>query len=82
MLSDDIEKDKTVLKAKGLTVATLDINDPSNYAQQLYAELRRLDQMGVDMLVAKKLPNQGIGKAVNDRLTKASFGSNKLPTLD
>jgi L-threonylcarbamoyladenylate synthase len=76
LLSCNAIEDSVKMKDKGLTVETLNITDPENYAQQLYAELRRLDKLGVDILIASKPPNQGIGKAVIDRLTKASFGSN------
>ncbi|NOY26259.1 MAG: threonylcarbamoyl-AMP synthase [Oligoflexia bacterium] len=64
------------LRADGLTVAILPgSQDASTYARQLYAELRRLDQLGVDVLVAQPAQAQGLGLAVNDRLTRAARGS-------
>ena len=42
-------------------------------AVNLYAAMRRLDKMGLKKIVAYRLPEHGLGKAVNDRITKASF---------
>ena len=41
-------------------------------AVNLYAAMRRLDKMGLDKIIAFKLPEEGLGKAVNDRISKAS----------
>jgi len=41
-------------------------------AVNLYAAMRRLDKMGLDMIIAYRLPEHGLGKAVNDRISKAS----------
>ncbi len=42
-------------------------------AQNLYNALHQLDEMNLQLIIAEKLPNYGIGKAVNDRLTRASY---------
>ncbi|MBI9106243.1 MAG: threonylcarbamoyl-AMP synthase [Spirochaetales bacterium] len=41
-------------------------------AVNLYAAMRRLDKMGLKKIIAYKLPEHGLGKAVNDRISKAS----------
>jgi L-threonylcarbamoyladenylate synthase len=41
-------------------------------AANLFRYLRELDQLGLDLLVAEKLPNEGLGAAINDRLRRAS----------
>ncbi len=41
-------------------------------ASRLYAALHRLDELGLDMIVAEKFPNTGMGKAINDRLQRAT----------
>ena len=41
-------------------------------AANLFAAMRRLDEKNLDLLVARTVPNQGLGRAINDRLTKAS----------
>jgi len=41
-------------------------------AVNLYAAIQRLDSMGLKMIVVERVPNVGIGRAINDRLEKAS----------
>ncbi len=41
-------------------------------AAHLFAALRRLDAAGLDLIVAHPVPPEGLGRAVNDRLTRAS----------
>lgn len=44
-------------------------------AQNLFAALRQLDAMNIDLIIAEKVPDIGIGKAINDRLTRAAAAS-------
>ncbi|MDP1562379.1 MAG: L-threonylcarbamoyladenylate synthase [Pirellulaceae bacterium] len=41
-------------------------------ATRLYAALRKLDQANLDLIVALALPAVGLGRAINDRLQRAS----------
>lgn len=41
-------------------------------ASRLYAVLHKLDKLGLDMIVAEKFPDTGMGKAINDRLHRAT----------
>lgn len=41
-------------------------------AKNLFAALRRLDGLDVDMIVGELLPETGLGRAVNDRLRRAA----------
>jgi len=41
-------------------------------ARNLYAAMHRLDNLNLDVIIAQKLPNVGLGKSINDRLTRAS----------
>lgn len=41
-------------------------------AANLFRYLRELDQLNLDLLVAEKLPDEGLGAAINDRLRRAS----------
>jgi len=43
-------------------------------AANLFRYLRELDQLNLDLLVAEKLPDEGLGAAINDRLRRASRG--------
>lgn len=44
-------------------------------AANLFAALHRLDALGLDLIVADTVPNEGLGAAINDRLSKASAGT-------
>jgi L-threonylcarbamoyladenylate synthase len=43
-------------------------------AANLFRHLRELDQSGVDLIVAERVPSQGLGAAILDRLERASHG--------
>ena len=40
-------------------------------AKNLFAALRSIDQLKVDVILAEIFPNEGIGRAINDRLNRA-----------
>jgi len=40
-------------------------------AKNLYAAMHRLDQCNADIIIAEKLPDEGLGKTINDRLKRA-----------
>ena len=48
-------------------------NDFREIAMNLFSDLRKLDNQNYDLIVWKKLVNEGLGIAINDRLTRASF---------
>ena len=48
--------------------------DAGECARRLYHALRRLDESGHDCLLARALPERGIGRAINDRLRRAARG--------
>lgn len=72
LLSDAPMTDKARLEGEGLTVALLRASTPAEYAKNLYSELRRLDALGVDVLIAERAPQEGLGEAINDRLSRAA----------
>lgn len=41
-------------------------------AKNLYDALHRLDSMQLDLIIAEYVPDEGIGTAINDRLTRAA----------
>ncbi|MFW5798762.1 MAG: Sua5 family C-terminal domain-containing protein, partial [Planctomycetota bacterium] len=41
-------------------------------ASNLFAAMHRLDAMGLDLIVALRAPEQGLGLAINDRLRRAA----------
>lgn len=51
--------------------------DTTTAAKNLFEMLRKIDRMGYGQIVAVKLPETGLGRAVNDRLTRASAAFNQ-----
>lgn len=41
-------------------------------AQNLYAALHRLDRRGLDVIIAERMPEEGLGKTINDKLERAT----------
>lgn len=46
--------------------------DLAEAAANVFAYLRELDKMDIDLIIAEPVPNTGIGRAINDRLRRAS----------
>jgi L-threonylcarbamoyladenylate synthase len=58
-----------------LVVASLGSQaEPEQVAQRLFAAMRSLEQAGVDCILARTLPREGVGQAVWDRLLRATEG--------
>ena len=41
-------------------------------AYNLYSAMHTMDNAGYDLIIVNKLPDEGIGKSINDRLNRAS----------
>ena len=46
--------------------------DLNEAARNLFSALRQLDQMDIDIILAESVPEEGLGKAINDRLRRAA----------
>lgn len=46
--------------------------DLKEAASKLYSSLHKLDDLGLDMIVAQVFPDFGLGKSINDRLERAT----------
>jgi L-threonylcarbamoyladenylate synthase len=46
--------------------------DLAEAARKLFAELRELDASGADRILAERVPDRGLGRAINDRLRRAA----------
>ena len=46
--------------------------DLAESASNLYDVLHQLDKMHLDIIIAEEFPNYGLGKSINDRLTRAT----------
>lgn len=66
----DVEAVAKAYRDKGLKVKMLRSSDVE--AHDLYASLRQADEEGVDVVVAPRPSEQGLGRAVADRLKRAS----------
>jgi L-threonylcarbamoyladenylate synthase len=58
------ERDKQVILSPA--------GDLDEAAKNLYEALHRLDSMQLDLIIAEYVPDEGIGTAINDRLTRAA----------
>jgi L-threonylcarbamoyladenylate synthase len=73
------EEDRGPLERAGVidyapVIALGPLDDIEHVARTLYAGLRALDSLGVDVILARAFPAQGIGLAVHDRLLRAAEG--------
>ncbi|MCL4122032.1 UNVERIFIED_CONTAM: hypothetical protein GTU68_043858 [Idotea baltica] len=62
ILSDSVQT-KIILSEKG---------SMQEAASKLYAALHELDQLGLDVIIAERFPDNGLGKSINDRLQRAT----------
>jgi len=46
--------------------------DLDEAARHLFAALRKMDQLDIDLILTEKFPEKGLGKAINDRLRRAA----------
>jgi L-threonylcarbamoyladenylate synthase len=49
-----------------------EIGDFNEAAASLYSSLHAMDKLELDVILIQKLPNQGLGVTINDRLTRAT----------
>lgn len=49
-----------------------EVGDLNESAQKLYASLHRLDHLNLDIIIAEKFPDFGLGRSINDRLRRAT----------
>jgi len=61
------------------TVEVLSVSgDLVEAAANLFAAMRRLDEADLDAIVAHRVPDSGLGLAINDRITRAAMPSEDL----
>lgn len=60
-----------------MTLDTVDL-DNRLIAKDFYQKLYDLDKQNFDVIVTKKFKDKGIGKALNDKLKRASAEMKKL----
>lgn len=67
LLFKDTVKDNTIAHQEVLSPA----GDLAAAAKELYAALHRLDKLDLDVIIAERFPDNGLGKTINDRLQRA-----------
>ncbi len=65
-------QEKRPLPAGTLEIVLSATGNPAEAAQRLFAALRTLDQSDVEVILAERAPEEGLGRAINDRLTRAA----------
>ena len=63
-----VSKDERFVAIRNLS----EKQDLREAAANLFRYLRELDEFGVDLIVAERVPDQGLGAAILDRLTRAA----------
>ena len=49
--------------------------DMAEAASKLYDAMHDLDHQNLDVIIAERFPDFGLGKSINDRLQRATFSS-------
>ena len=65
-LKDDAITTQIILSEKG---------NMAEAASKLYDAMHELDHQNLDVIIAEKLPDFGLGKSINDRLKRATYCS-------
>jgi L-threonylcarbamoyladenylate synthase len=55
-----------------ISIVLSESGDMHEAAKNLFSHLRKLDESNVDLIITEKVPNKGLGKAINDRLQRAA----------
>jgi L-threonylcarbamoyladenylate synthase len=58
-----------------LQLALSETGDLAEAARNLFAALRSLDQADIELILAESVPEEGLGRAINDRLRRAAAGA-------
>ncbi|HEX7366667.1 MAG TPA: L-threonylcarbamoyladenylate synthase [Pelobium sp.] len=87
ILTDDVAKAAAQAKHKNFVILTASKentlegfkyyflsakDDLTEAASNLYAALHHLDTLNLDLIIAEKCADEGLGKTINDRLTRAA----------
>ncbi|MDH4459802.1 MAG: L-threonylcarbamoyladenylate synthase [Flectobacillus sp.] len=65
-------QNKLLTERDVLQVVLSEAGDLQKAAKELYAALHHLDENNLDVIIAERFPNEGLGKTLNDRLERAT----------
>lgn len=80
LAGDENGKKRRVIAYMGIrrfpeeTRRSIYFEDPENYARGLFSAMRELERSGADVIVAEWPEVEGVGRAIQDRLRRASGG--------
>lgn len=76
-----LTKNLETFQADGKRIGRLKLNpdDLHETAANLFRQMRELDQAGFDLIVAEEIPEVGLGRAIMDRLRRASSDARGKP---
>lgn len=67
-----LTEDRAQATAADVSVFLASVDDAAACGRRLYHALRELDERGVAVILARELPDAGLGRAINDRLRRAA----------
>lgn len=70
-------KKRAGLPENVLQIALSETGDLAEAAKNLFAALRTLDDADIDLILAETVPEEGLGRAINDRLRRAAAGNDQ-----
>ena len=73
-IAEDAEEIKSISDKRAEVLDLSKFANKKEIALNLFSELRRLDEMKLEMIITEKTDGEGIGAAINDRLERASSG--------
>lgn len=65
-------REKRPLPAGAIEIVLSETGDLAEAAQNLFGALRMLDQSAAEAILAETVPEEGLGRAINDRLRRAA----------
>lgn len=60
------------VSGKNVSITLSETGDLEEAATNLYHALHQLDELNLDLIVAEKMPDYGLGNSINDRLMRAA----------
>ena len=67
-----LTEDRALAKQADVSVLLGTVDDAAACGRRLYHALRELDERGVAVILAREMPDVGLGRAINDRLRRAA----------
>jgi hypothetical protein len=73
LFNAEARDEMTGIESFGKVEILSDKGDMREAAARLFALLNELDTQGIESIYAERVPDLGLGRAINDRLSRASY---------